>query len=358
MSAPQGSALLAVQKLALTRRLRLRGYFLDFDKLNHKRITRSQFDRAIGAARIPLTQAQVDELKEQYALDDNSVDYDSFCREVDTVFFVEGLEQSPTKQVTLSLAGEQLHLYGQNVTAEERANAMKALQEVAREVRLRGVILKNFFRDFDPNNTGYVSKSRFCRGLQTALPRSVSYEAADALSKIYEDSAGQINYRALHDDTNDLKQAPSLESTSPGKAGESGGIEDGLAASFRSNIGMAHDASEAIKKLVRLVSERRIRLGIFFHDWDKMRTGCVKSRIFKATLCTALSNMLDPREVDIIADHYAVPNSPDGFVSYKKLLDYIDLAFNPRGLERDPLRGCESLPWEIAHQPRIILPTL
>ena len=121
---------------------------------------------------------------------------------------------------------------------------------------------------------------------------------------------------------------------------------------------MAHDAKQALDKLTRIVSERRIRLGLFFQDWDKMRTGCVKSRIFKATLCTALSNLLDPREVDLLADHYAVPNSPDKSVSYKKMLDYIDLAFNPRGLERDPLRGCESEPWQIAHRPRIVLPTL
>ena len=56
------SALRDVQKLALTRRLRLRGYFLDFDRLNHKRITLSQFDRP-GRRALPLTVAQVDEPK-------------------------------------------------------------------------------------------------------------------------------------------------------------------------------------------------------------------------------------------------------------------------------------------------------
>jgi hypothetical protein len=363
-AAAPGSALLAVQKLALTRRLRLRGYFLDFDRLNHKRISASQFDRAMGAARLPLTVSQISELKAQYGTGPDAIDYDSFCREVDTVFFVEGLEQSPTKQVRLALAGEQLHLYGQGASAAQREAAAAALREVAREVRLRGVILKNFFRDFDPNNTGYVSKSRFCRGLQTALPRTCDFAVADALSKIYEDSAGQINYRALHDDTNDLEPAAALEATTPGggggggEGGEGGGVEAGLAASFRGNTGMAQDARQAMDKLTRMVSERRIRLAIFFQDWDKMRTGCVKARIFKATLCTALSNMLDPREVDLLANHYAVPNSPDNFVSYKKMLDYIDLAFNPRGLERDPLRGCESEAWEIAHRPRIMIPTL
>ena len=38
------SALREVQKLCLNKRLRLRGYFLDFDRLNHKRITGSMFD--------------------------------------------------------------------------------------------------------------------------------------------------------------------------------------------------------------------------------------------------------------------------------------------------------------------------
>ena len=51
-----------------------------------------------------------------------------------------------------------------------------------------------------------------------------------------------------------------------------------------------------------------------------MRTGCVASRVFRATLCTALSNMLDTREVDIIAQHYKIPGTDD--VKYKSMLDY------------------------------------
>jgi Ca2+-binding EF-hand superfamily protein len=345
-----------VQKLCLSKRLRLRGYFLDFDRLNHKRVTRSMFDRAIGATRLPLTTAQVDELKDLYSDGDNSVDYDSFCRDVDTVFFVEGLEQSPTKQVRLSLQGETLHPYGTNATAAEREVANQVIANVSREVRLRGVILKNFFRDFDPNNTGYVSKSRFCRGLQTALPRSITYEEAEALSKIYADTTGSVNYRALHDDTNDMKKSVSLPSTLGGGSDENDRKSELLAESFRANSGMAQDAQEAMNKLVRIASERRIRISIFFEDWDKMRTGCVQTRIFCATLCTALSNLLDTREVDIIAKHYSVPGTDT--VRYKAMLDYINLAFNPRGLEKEPLKGCESIPWSIAHRPRIVLPVL
>jgi Ca2+-binding EF-hand superfamily protein len=354
---PSESALKTVQKLCLSKRLRLRGYFLDFDRLNHKRVTRSMFDRAMGSTRLPLTTAQVDELKDQYSNGDNSVDYDSFCREVDTVFFVEGLEQSPTKQVRLTLQGEELHPYGTNATPDEMEAAKQVVNSVAREVRLRGVILKNFFRDFDPNNTGYVSKSRFSRGLQTALPRSVTYEDSEALAKVYQDSTGSVNYRALHDDTNDLSQAESLPASSGGGGGNEVGRKSKLLdASFRANSGMAQDAQQAMNKLVRLASERRIRISIFFEDWDKMRTGCVSARVFRATLCTALSNMLDTREVDIIAEHYSVAGTDK--VRYKSMLDYINLAFNPSGLEKEPLKGCESIPWSIAHRPRIVLPVL
>ena len=282
------SALQEVQKLCLSKRLRLRGYFLDFDRLNHKRITRSMFDRALGSSRLPLSTAQVDELKEMYSDGDNSVDYDSFCREVDTVFFVEGLEQSPTKQVRLALQGETLHPYGTNATAAQRSKAKEVVDSVSREVRLRGVILKNFFRDFDPNNTGYVSKSRFCRGLQTALPRSVTYEDADALVQVYQDKAGNVNYRALHDDTNDLAKVESFPATGGKGSNEADRQTQMLDKSFRANSGMAQDAQQAMNKLVRLASERRIRISIFFEDWDKMRTGCVATRVFKATLCTAL----------------------------------------------------------------------
>ena len=49
--------------------------------------------------------------------------------------------------------------------------------------------------------------------------------------------------------------------------------------------------------------------------------------------------MLDTREVDIIASHYNVPGTDN--VRYKAMLDYINLAFNPSGLEKEPLKGVE-----------------
>lgn len=214
-------------------------------------------------------------------------------------------------------------------------------------------MLKNFFRDFDPNNTGYVSESRFCRALQTALPRSVNYATASVLAKLYADKTGAVNYRALHEDTSN-EEAVRMPALSHPQASS----PKNLGASLSASAIAALTPSTVQDKLIRLVSERRVRLNVVFEDFDKMRTGRVNSNIFKSCMCVGLTNLMHPEEVDVLAQIYASETNP-GFVEWKQMCDFINLAFTGRGLERAPQQTCSSsVPWQIAHRPRIILPEL
>ena len=185
-----------VQKQALRNKFRLDDYFRDFDQLNHKYINKNRFERALSIAKVQLTRKQLDDLEEMFDAGDGNVDYATFCDQVNMVYSVKGLELSPTKQVRLALAGTNPRPYGLVLTDDEAAQLPSIMLNVRKAQRDRGVILKNFFRDFDKNNTGFVSESRFHRALQTALPKDVPIDESQILAKKYSDGES-ICYKAF-----------------------------------------------------------------------------------------------------------------------------------------------------------------
>ena len=185
-----------VQKQALRNKFRLDDYFRDFDQLNHKYINKNRFERALSIAKVQLNRAQLDALEAMFDAGDGNVDYATFCDQVNMVYSVKGLELSPTKQVRLALAGANPRPYGLPLTATERAELRGIMVNVSKAQRDRGVILKIFFRDFDKNNTGFVSESRFHRALQTALPKDINMVESELLAKSYSDGES-ICYKAF-----------------------------------------------------------------------------------------------------------------------------------------------------------------
>ena len=125
-----------------------------------------------------------------------------------------------------------------------------------------------------------------------------------------------------------------------------------LSASWRQN-----DGDAVLQRLIRIVSERKIRLRMFFDDFDKMRKGVIKRPKFKTCMYMCLPSEFTEAEMDSLADKYAI-EGPDDFVDYRSMCAFIDLAFTAKNLEKSPQKGLDSEPWRIAHAPRVQLPQL
>ena len=125
-----------------------------------------------------------------------------------------------------------------------------------------------------------------------------------------------------------------------------------LSASWRQN-----DGDAVLQRLIRIVSERKIRLRMFFDDFDKMRKGVIKRPKFKVCMYMCLPSEFTEAEMDSLADKYAI-EGPDDFVDYRSMCAFIDLAFTAKNLEKSPQKGLDSQPWRIAHAPRVQLPQL
>eukprot|EP00949_MAST-11_sp_MAST-11-sp1_P004163 g4163.t1 len=349
MADPTLSALVAVQQQCLRKKIRLDSYFRDFDRLNHKRVSVNRFERAILTARLEVSQSQVQELIQQYMRRDGMVDYYNFCLDCNKVFSVRGLEQNPTQEVTLSLAGANLRPIGQRLSDAEVAAARDIIQLLQSAVRNRGIILKTFFVDFDPTHSGFVSASRFARGLQTAgLGNFVTADQVKIVAKMYSDSNGDVSYKDFDRDISD--QDPGASS---GKATTTTTSLGANASRGSANNANQWEANGIMKLLIRLISERKIRLKMFFDEFDRMRTGYVKPSQFSTAMCMALGSLLTPAQIQVISDKYL--DAAGEKVDYRSLCSYVDQAFTQRGLERSPMKGLDSVPWQIAHRDRIQL---
>ena len=352
-----------VQKQALRNKFRLDDYFRDFDQLNHKYINKNRFERALSIAKVQLNRAQLDALEAMFDAGDGNVDYATFCDQVNMVYSVKGLELSPTKQVRLALAGANPRPYGLPLTATESAELRGIMVNVSKAQRDRGVILKIFFRDFDKNNTGFVSESRFHRALQTALPKDINMVESELLAKSYSDGES-ICYKAFCRDAESTpKEREAIEQQKIAQRNASAKLLNPTAAGGGANTGILsaswrpNDGELILQRLIRIVSERKIRLRMFFDDFDKMRKGVIKRPKFKTCMYMCLPSEFTEAEMDSLADKYAIPG-PDDFVDYRSMCSFIDLAFTAKNLERSPQKGLDSAPWRIAHAPRIRLPQL
>ena len=118
------SALEKIQRHVKQTRVRLKDFFVIFDKLHTKRIPATKFVRAMSMAGVRMmTSAEIQALAAGYPDDKFAgwVNYQNFCDEVETVFTVKNLETSPTKEVRCTLEDAMVHKYGKPLTASEQA---------------------------------------------------------------------------------------------------------------------------------------------------------------------------------------------------------------------------------------------
>ena len=186
-----------------------------FDRLHTKRCSPSEMARALSVAGVTLSAEDVAELCERYADSSNPgmVNFRGLCDDVDSVFVLKGLESDPKSPVETMRVPRSPEL-SSSVDNNERELAKGALMVVARHSRVNGVVVNDFFKDFDYNRCGAIPRDEFLRCLNQ-LDGSIEPLAAQALAKCYT----QVNWRVLRNKaracTNHVCAARSTEWTRP-----------------------------------------------------------------------------------------------------------------------------------------------
>ncbi|XP_015588421.1 uncharacterized protein LOC107264555 [Cephus cinctus] len=194
-----------IQRHILENRIRIHEFFKEFDHLNVGRVTISQFRRGIDAlqvsslGRLYLAEAEINGIITLYK-DPNNPDrvcWRTFEDDIDHVFTVKELDklpnlriESPPREIT------ELCRRGQSDWQHEEKSLRElcedSLQKVKHRINERGLILKQFFKEYDKHNHGHVSRTQM-RQVLTTSGVLLSTQEVFALEQRYNDDIG-FNY--------------------------------------------------------------------------------------------------------------------------------------------------------------------
>ncbi|XP_057325404.1 uncharacterized protein LOC130667663 [Microplitis mediator] len=202
---PLEEIIMRIQKMVLERRLRIREFFQHFDILNSGRVTKSQFHRGLDAilnsssGRLYLSENEIQNVIKQYA-DPNDPDrvlWRVFEDDINHVFTINELEKLPMLQA--DFPPEQIRELPErgsknwnHVDFDSRDLCEETLINIRRKAQERQIYLKQFFKNYDKLNHGYVSRNQLRQVLTTATIL-VSPEEIFALEQRYNDELG-FNY--------------------------------------------------------------------------------------------------------------------------------------------------------------------
>lgn len=133
--------------------------------------------------------------------DDQTVEYKSFCEEVESAFGESHLEKNPLLEPSQHQVKKRV--LNSNLTAKDEDDASGGLAKVAERVRAQRMQLFPRFKDFDRVNNGFVSQNQFQRVLAdlNLLPQLTETEIR-AIIKLFAARVGSrddVNYASFCD---------------------------------------------------------------------------------------------------------------------------------------------------------------
>jgi hypothetical protein len=202
--------LTAVIRHVYERRINITNIFSDFDKRGRHRITRPQFVRAVASLGLEsVSPADLEALANAYTDEadpaGNLVIYRRFLEEVNSSFFLPGLEKEPLK-----LNNTFAHAVVNSAPPRDTRAALTVAEDHQLQIalgfikgsitRLRAYNAGAAMRDFDVLGEGYITIERFLRALAifSLVPETQPERAA--LLKFYGGTGMRermINYRAF-----------------------------------------------------------------------------------------------------------------------------------------------------------------
>ena len=322
-------------------KIRIEQFFIDFDRLRKGSVTKDRFRRILSLSGIELEDYQFNLLHQKYQLDNGqNMDWFSFCRNIDVVNTVRGIEKNPVFDVHQVVSDTTIpaRRYYLNINESERNKLLYILNLIKKEIQTRRVLLKPHFKDFDITNNGYVTRSQFLRVLSQfdIYPKD---EYLDIILKCYSDNGNlnEVNYYEFCKDVDgpdEVTQAINTLHASQFKVPLTKNEKEPY---------IYKDSSESIQEVLariqKKVKEERIRISEFLRDFDRLRSGTITNAQFRIGMNMAklpLSNS----DFVTITEYFRVPEKA-GYLLWNDFCDAVDQVFNVKRLEMNPNREAE-----------------
>jgi len=354
---------LRLQNAIFQRRVRLKDFFNDYDRLRTGLVTQTQFKRGMLAAMDigGLSQHEIDTLSEEYKEPSDvlqRVNYFKFCDNMENVFNKKGLEQRTCTPVPAPHQWQMDDFGDANpfLTDDEQVQFLHIMDMITSATSQRRMNLKPFFENFDRHNIEEVSDAQFTRALlMTGIP--VTEEDQTILKKAYHNPLRKkmIRYGVFWDNIKALLprlpahvgSAPinyintlAKDENDPDPAGPTSKGGERLPPSRERRPGRRIqindiDLEGLMDKLRSRVLVRKLRINDFFKEFDRLRSGYCSKAHFRSAMGVANLNLTEA-ELGLLEEAYGHPNAEDKF-AWVDFSEALLLVFNQRNLEKQPL---------------------
>ena len=335
------SLLTQMRRWAIVNSVVFGDFFKDFDHINCGEIPVHQFRSGMSISTFPLTEDEFDLIVENYSSESRPgfVMWRKFSEDVLSAVAPIELEKTPT--VNPSTPKDTVRMSSiSNENKVPNAIVKRLLDDCARRVKSRRIMLMEQFKDKDPLNHKRITASHFAQIIQL-IGVHITKQEVNELCKYYNDpKCNLVDYAEFVSDIDKLvglifgDRASSSIVVRP--IPSYGNEKDcPYIVSQLSTAGHVFDWKELCSKLQTYVFKRGIRLEDFFLAFDFHHMGYVTKQKFRSVVGQT-DLPLTSEQIDIILDTFTVPNQEDLF-DYKSFCKDINDVFYVPELQKKPL---------------------
>lgn len=313
-----GALLHKIQVYVLPRRVRVKEFFVDCDKLNCNRCTKENMNRALNLIGCLLVPEEVDALCDYFTENGPTVkkpkvvNYSKFCQVIDEAFkeplVAHGAHESQHEMLIshMTSAGD-----------EERFQAL--LQRLSSLCQSRGVVFKVFYMDCDrspsasparmnPRYSGKVTNNQFLRNFP--FKKEFTEEEVSVLASRYNTPNGDVNFVDI------AKDVSEVTSNEPPPFPRSEFFPKPDSAVW------TKDTLTPQQKMKAKILEKRLQILERFQDFDALRKGfCTVGQVKAVFTILNLTREIERHDFDELINQYT---REDGMFFYRQFCQDVD----------------------------------
>lgn len=265
-----------IRSIVVMKRVRIEEFFIDFDKLRKGRVTRREFKSILSSMNFHLTDDEFDCLACKYKTNDPEVfvNYVDFCKSINKAFTIAGIDKNPNVRVAALTNGDTF-LARKKYLGNHDLEVQHLLDHFREAIKTQRMHMKPVFKDFDINWNGHVSKHQFLRVLNT-LRLSCPENMTQQLLRRYMDKGNvdEVNYVDFCEEVDGSDQLY-------GAGRDFNHSHDYFPKTTARITGNSivdnkpDDLDDVLARIRTVTCQQRIRLGEFFRDFDKLRSGYI-----------------------------------------------------------------------------------
>ncbi|XP_050532651.1 uncharacterized protein LOC126900763 [Daktulosphaira vitifoliae] len=336
------SILRNVQKHVLQNRINVGQFFTQFDPYNKGVISKEQFRKCldmIGISSLHRLYYSESELSLLILMfkDNNlteNVRWKKFEDEINTVFVKKNLEKTPESDIEcpprdvkdMPRKGgqdwESVELHMRNLFDPLIFNIKNYLLQ-------RRILLEPYFRTFDRNNHGHITRSCFRRAMSTAGVKC-SDEELRVLEKRFMNVDGFNYLKFLENIVNPYEDSKSIIHKPKIKIETDDLLNIEKICDNLKNISL----SSLISKIQTIVKRGRIKIDQFFRVFDQYNHSLISNENFQRGIAIA-GIQLNLQELDLLEKKFSSKNYP-GYIKYRQFCNIIEEAFTTLRLDKNP----------------------